>query len=73
MASSCRISHFGMNPDSGGRPPRERRARAAVVAIMGVFDQLVDSVLIFVVCISLNVMNIADVMIMYIISARMVS
>lgn len=27
MASSCKISHFGMKPVSGGRPPSDRSIR----------------------------------------------
>ncbi len=59
--SSCRISHFGINPVSGGSPPRERRERAAVAVRMGTFDQLVASILIFVAEVILNVRKIAVV------------
>ena len=64
VANSCKINHFGIKPVSGGRPPRDSRARAAVVVIMGALDQLIASVLIFVVFINLNVRKVADVIIM---------
>lgn len=62
MASSCKINHFGMKPVSGGSPPRDSRARAAMAVIVGTLAQLIARVLIFVVAISLNVRNVADVM-----------
>lgn len=73
IASSCRISHLGIKPVNGGSPPKESRARAAVTVIMGVLDQTVASVLIFVVDMSLNVRKVADVIIMYVARARIVS
>lgn len=30
------IAHFGRNPVSGGRPPRDRRIREVIVRIVGV-------------------------------------
>lgn len=62
IVSSCRISHFGIKPVSGGRPPRERSIRVVVEAIRGAFDQVCASVLIFVVARSLNVRKAVDVM-----------
>lgn len=73
MASSCKISHFGINPVRGGRPPRDSRARAAVVVMIGALGQVIASVLIFVVASSLNVRNVAEVIVMYRSRVRMVS
>lgn len=64
VVSSCRISHFGMKPVSGGRPPRDRSVRAAVEVMIGVFGQAIASVLIFVAEVNLNVRNAAAVVIM---------
>lgn len=73
FVSSCRIIHFGINPVSGGRPPNDSRTRAVVDASTGLFDQVVARVLILVVIDILKVMNVAEVMIMYVPSARRVS
>lgn len=73
MVSSCKISHFGMNPVRGGRPPRDSRARAAVVVMIGVLGQDIANVLIFVVDSSLNVRNVAEVITIYRRRVRMVS
>lgn len=59
--NSCRMSHLGMKPVSGGRPPRERRTRAVVIAIVGFFGQVRASVLIFVVIVILKVRKAAEV------------
>lgn len=53
-----------MKPVSGGRPPRDNRARAAMAVVVGALVQLIARVLIFVVAINLNVKNVADVIIM---------
>lgn len=63
VVNSCKISHLGMKPVRGGRPPKDSNARVAIIIMVGVLDQLVASVLIFVVCINLNVRNVADVII----------
>ena len=55
FVSSCKISHFGINPVKGGRPPNDSRTRAAVVVSVGVFVQARASVLIFVVIVALIV------------------
>lgn len=73
FVSSCRISHFGINPVRGGRPPSDRRTRAVVVVKIGFFDQVNASVLIFVVIAALNVRKAADVMITYVPRVRSVS
>lgn len=73
FVSSCKIIHFGMNPVSGGRPPSESRTRAVVDVSTGLFDQVVVSVLIFVVSDIFRVRNAAEVMIIYVPSATRVS
>ena len=54
-----------MNPERGGRPPRERRVRGAIVEIAGAFVQEVASALIVMLLLSLRVKNTEDVMIIY--------
>lgn len=39
LVSSCKISHFGMKPVNGGRPPRDRRTKGAREVRAGVFAQ----------------------------------
>lgn len=73
FVSSCRISHFGINPVNGGRPPSESRTRAVVDVRIGLFDQVVASVLILVVSDIFRVRNAAEVMIIYVPSAIRVS
>lgn len=73
IVSSCKMSHFGINPVSGGRPPRDSRAKVAVAVRRGDLDQLMASVLIFVVDVNLNVKKVVAVIIMYMVRARMVS
>lgn len=73
LASSCKINHFGMNPVRGGKPPRESRTRAVVVAKTGLFDQAIVRVLIFVADESFSAKNAAEVIKMYVPRARRVS
>ena len=56
------ISHFGMKPVSGGRPPRERRIRGARAVNTGALDQEVARELRFVALFNLNVRNVEEVM-----------
>lgn len=46
FVSSCRISHLGIKPERGGRPPRERRTRVVSAARVGAFVHEVARVLI---------------------------
>lgn len=62
LASSWRISHFGMKPVSGGRPPRERSSRGVSVVMTGALDQEMASELIFVESFSLKTRNVENVM-----------
>lgn len=62
MESSCKISHFGIKPVSGGRPPRERRTRGVRDVSAGAFVHEVASVLMFVALFSLNTRKVENVM-----------
>lgn len=73
VASSCIISHFGINPVSGGRPPSDNSTRAVVTVRAGLFGHITASVLIFVADKVFRARKAADVMKMYVISARSVS
>lgn len=54
LTSSCKISHLGMNPVRGGRPPRESSIRGRRVVMTGVFVQAVAKELMLVVLFSFN-------------------
>lgn len=73
LVSSCRISHFGIKPVSGGRPPRDRRRRGARAVRAGAFVQEVARVLMLVALFNLNTRNAERVMIKYVSSVRSVS
>lgn len=73
FASSCKINHLGINPVSGGSPPRERRAKAVVAIRVGVFAHAKESVLILVADDILNERNAVVVIKIYVPSARRVS
>lgn len=62
FVSSCRISHFGAKPVSGGRPPSDRSIRGERVVRIGVFAQEVARVLMFVALFILNTRNVENVM-----------
>lgn len=64
MASSCKISHLGIKPVSGGRPPSERSSRGVRAVRAGVFAHDVARVLILVVLFNLKIRNVENVMIM---------
>lgn len=49
LVNSCRMSHFGMNPVRGGRPPNDRRIRGIRDVRMGVLAHDVAKELIVVV------------------------
>jgi hypothetical protein len=73
FANSCRINHFGIKPVSGGRPPSDSNTKAVVVVKIGLFDQTVARVPIFVADEAFKVRNAADVIQIYVSSARRVS
>lgn len=62
LVSSCRISHFGMKPVSGGRPPSDRRMRGMREVRMGVLAHEVAKELIVVVLFSINTRKEEEVM-----------
>ena len=63
LESSWRISHFGMKPVSGGRPPNERRMRGVNDVSAGAFAQEVASELMFVALFSLKTKKVEKVII----------
>ncbi len=73
FANSCRISHFGINPVNGGKPPSDSSSRAVVAVRVGLFDQVIVRVLIFVADDVFRVRNAADVMKIYVPRATRVS
>lgn len=72
LVSSCKINHFGINPVSGGSPPRERSTRGVKDVRAGVFAQEVARVLMLVELLSLNTRNVESVMMRYVRSVRRV-
>lgn len=66
LVSSCRISHFGAKPVSGGRPPSDSSMRGVRAVRAGVFAQEVARVLMFVELFNLNTRNVENVMIKYV-------
>lgn len=62
FAISCKISHFGINPVSGGSPPNDSSTRAVVAVRVGLFGQIIARVLIFVADADFRVRNAAEVM-----------
>lgn len=65
FVSSCRISHFGINPDNGGRPPSDSRVIRAMIDRSGDFDDDDAIELIFVELNVLNSKNVVRVIIIY--------
>lgn len=53
-----------MKPDSGGRPPRERRIKGVMAVRAGVLAQEVDKELMFVDLLILNTINVEKVIVM---------
>lgn len=72
LVSSWRINHFGMKPESGGRPPRERRMRGVMAVRAGVLAHEVARVLMFVDLLILNTIKVEKVMTKYMISVSKV-
>lgn len=60
--SSVIISHFGVNPDSGGRPPRDRRMVAIKGIVMGCLFHDKDTELIVMCGAVMSIKNIEAVM-----------
>lgn len=72
MESSCRISHLGIKPVSGGSPPKDRRIRGASEVRMGVLAQDVASAFTLVDLFNLKTRNIEKVIMKYVKRARSV-
>lgn len=70
--SSWRISHFGINPVSGGNPPSESRISGVRQVIRGAFVQEMASVLIVVASLTLKTKNVENVIIKYVKRVRKV-
>lgn len=62
--SSCKISHLGIKPERGGRPPRDSNTRAVSAARVGDLVHEVASVLMVRELLVFSVRNAEDVMIM---------
>lgn len=63
LVNSWIINHFGTNPESGGRPPKERRVKSESAVVIGVLDHEVAKEEIFVDEIVFSVRNMVEVMI----------
>lgn len=66
------MSHLGMNPVSGGSPPRERSRRGVSAVRAGAFAQEVASVLMLVELFSLNTRKVENVIRRYVMRVRRV-
>lgn len=64
LVISCKISHFGMNPESGGRPPNESKVSKDMSDSSGDLVADTEIELIFVELSVLNKRNIEVVIIM---------
>lgn len=62
--SSCKISHLGINPERGGRPPRDSNTRVVNVARVGDLVHEVARVLMVRELLVFSVRNAEDVMMM---------
>ena len=58
------IIHFGINPDSGGSPPIDRRVTRARTVMMGALFHVCDSDRVVVVELAINSVNIVEVIMM---------
>lgn len=72
LVNSWRISHFGVKPVSGGRPPRDKRIKGVRDVIVGIFAQEEARVLILVDLFSLKTRKAENVIIKYVIRAKRV-
>lgn len=61
LVISCKISHFGKNPDVGGSPPKAIRTTIDKAANVGVFSHEIESLFMFVEFKAINVENIEEV------------
>jgi len=63
LVSSCKISHLGMNPDRGGRPPKDSTIKGKKAVSAGALDHEVANEFIVVELLLLRVMKAEVVMI----------
>lgn len=63
LVNSCRMSHFGINPVRGGRPPSDKRTRGIRVVRMGVLAHDVAKELIVVVLLDRKMRKEEEVMV----------
>lgn len=63
FVNSWIIIHFGINPDSGGSPPIDRRVMRTRIVITGILFQVCDSDSVVVVELAINSVNMVEVMI----------
>lgn len=61
LVSSCKISHFDINPVNGGRPAKERRIAGTRLVIIGAWAQDVASLLMVVALLVLKAVNVEKV------------
>lgn len=61
---SWMIIHFGINPDSGGRPPIDRRVMRIRTVMMGILFHVCDNDRVVVVELAINRVNMVEVIIM---------
>lgn len=61
---SWMIIHFGINPDSGGNPPIDKRVMRTRAVIMGALFHVCDSDRVVVVELAINSINIVEVIMM---------
>lgn len=64
FSSSVIIAHFGRNPVSGGRPPRERRINGIITRVVGALFHRSEIELIVVDELSISIRNMGIVRIM---------
>lgn len=65
FVSSCKISHFGIKPERGGRPPRDNNTRAVNAARVGDLVHEVARVLIVRELLAFSARKVEDVMTIY--------
>lgn len=73
LVNSCKISHLGINPERGGRPPRDNKMRGVKAVRMGVLAQDVAKVFMSSELLIFSVRNIDVVMRIYMERASKVS
>lgn len=65
LVNSAKISHLGINPESGGRPPRDNRIRGVMALRAGDLAHEIARALMFVELFILNTINVEKDMMKY--------